>query len=243
MKAYKHYLFVILSLIVCLIVSACMTPSALQEPNSGLEMSGENTLHADETVGLQDRTLVLNEWAYEGEKKTSFSLADFYDIVEECETVYQQYDKILFANGREVETYQVASNNTLSATDYSKYLTDLSHMIDSRIRTVCDSSLYYSQSLHMAITGELGSRNAAWYDDAIFLEAPDVDLYAFEHAWQAYSYIENNIARIHIMKTITTVTPTYFTLYAEDGSQESIFPTAAQEQILEALQAKEASIA
>jgi hypothetical protein len=45
------------------------------------------------------------------------------------------------------------------------------------------------------------------------------------------------------MKTITTVTPTYFTLYAEDGSQESIFPTAAQEQILEALQAKEASIA
>lgn len=240
MKAYKHYLFVILSLIVCLIVSACMTPSALQEPNSGLEMSGENTLHADETVGLQDRTLVLNEWAYEGEKKTSFSLAEFYAIVEECETVYQQYDKILFADGREVETYRVSSND-ISAVDYSEYLTDLSHMIDSRIRAVCDSSLYYSQSFHMAITGELGSRNAAWYDDAVFFEAPDVDLYAFEHAWQAYSYIEDNIARIHV--SVMGTARIYFTFYAEDGSRESIFPTAAHEQILEALQAKEASIA
>lgn len=104
----------------------------------------------DLVTDIKDKTFVVDDWTYTGEKKTEMTLDDFCAVVEECKALYAASPRIDYSvNGGEAgirDRIDVSDVSKISSVQYKQYLEDILTMVSYRLSDICDQNLCFDET-------------------------------------------------------------------------------------------------
>ena len=206
----------------------------------------------DIVTDIKDKTFVVDDWTYTGEKKTEMTLDDFRAVVEECKALYAASPRIDYSvNGGEAdirERIDVSDVSKISSAQYKEYLEDILTMVSYRLSDICDQNLCFDETEWRQEWGYEETKNSLIYirtyytsdplDSAGMTRKERLKLMAEEYNKPSFSlyygYGENGAVFYSAV------------YYPGAGADENdqyvkVFPSAAEEEVLSEILLREAA--